>query len=68
MKRIIIAATALMAISSLSHAGEGYLNLRKAEEAKNAAPVAVQSDADRQAADQRAGEAIKANRDNYRNH
>ncbi len=73
MKGITMKITTLIAVSLLSltamaaNAGEGYLNVRKAQEKREVAPVA-QSDAARKAADDYAGAAIKANQDNYRNH
>ncbi len=68
MKRTALIATTLVLISSMAHAGDGYLNARKAQEKREAAQVVVQSDAERKAADDYAGAVIKANRDNYRNH
>ncbi|GGY07769.1 hypothetical protein [Paludibacterium paludis] len=74
MKRTMTLIATVFAFSSLAHAGDGFLNVQKmqAEKAEKQVRTDIRSgddanrEAQRQAADRKAGEAIEANRDNYR--
>ncbi len=71
----LIAVSVLSLTAMAANAGDGFLNAQRVQAARAAkndasashATVAKDQDAAREAANRHAGEAIKANRDNYRN-